>query len=211
MVQTNLHPDIKAALNRHIDYALARMVFSKYQQEPNFMVTLIGKLDGVVYDGPHGRLEFVGVPVDDRGPGAAEHVSGADFALTAVVTTPGESTKKAILGQAKGGDIDHLGTTERNRLNGQVRRMRERTKHYVIVETPKSPNGTVSVRRSKPSTPNFRNQRQTLADYLEMMLECKHGDTRKSFTSSVMNDSRLSQLKAVYTVAIDAPSVRRNR
>lgn len=86
MARLHIHPDIKVALTRHIETALSRMLQSKYQQEPNFMVTLIGKLDGVFYDGAHGKLELVGVPVDDRGRGGtAESISGADFALTAVV------------------------------------------------------------------------------------------------------------------------------
>lgn len=167
------------------------------------MVTLIGKLDGVVYDGAHGRLELVGVPVDDRGRGAAESIAGADFALTAVITKLGSSTTKAVLGQAKGGDVDHLNASERNRLNGQVRKMRERTKHYVIVETPIDPSETVAVRRSKPRDPRFRYAGQTLADYLELMIACRHGDTRKGFSAAVMNDSSLSRLKVSYTVTED--------
>jgi hypothetical protein len=210
MARLNLHPDVKAALNRHIDTAMARMQQPKYRQEPNFMVTLIGKLDGVVYDGAHGRLELVGVPVDDRGRGAAESTSGADFALTAVVTIDGVSTTKAVLGQAKGGDVDHLSAVERHRLNGQVRKMRERTKHYVVVETPTAPTETVAVRRSKLSDPQFRHARQTLADYLELMIACRHGDTRKGFAAAVMNDSSLARLKVSYTVPEDDADARRS-
>ena len=167
------------------------------------MVTLIGKLDGVVYDGPHGKLELIGVPADDRGRGAAESISGADFALTAVVEISGSKTTKAVLGQAKGGNIDHLRTDEKRRLTGQIRKMRERTKHYVIVETPQNESATVAVRRSKASDPRFRHPTQTLADYLELMIACRHGDTRKGFTNAVMNDSSLSQLRAVYTIGAD--------
>lgn len=203
MARLHIHPDIKAALTRHIETALSRMQQSKYQQEPNFMVTLIGKLDGVVYDGAHGKLELVGVPVDDRGRGAAESISGADFALTAVVKGLGVSTKKAVLGQAKSGDVDRLNASERARLNGQVRKMRERTRHYVVVETPIDQSGTVAVRRSRPSDPRFRHAAQTFADYLELMIACGHGDTRKRFAAAVIDDSSLSRLKVSYTVEKD--------
>lgn len=199
MAQTHLHPEIQEALNLHIKKALERMSQPKYRQEPNYMVTLIGKLDGVVYDGVCGKLELIGVPVDDRGRGAAESITGADFALSAVIATRGVLTTKAVLGQAKGGNIDHLSTSERNRLDGQTRKMRARTNHYVIVETPVAPMETVVVRRSVSSNPRRQYAGQTLTDYLELMVTCRHGDIRKTFTSAVLSDSSLSQLKVSYT------------
>lgn len=94
--------------------------------------------------------------------GAAESISGADFALTAVVKDIGVSIAKAVLGQARSGDVDRLNASERTRLNGQVREMRERTRHYVVVETPIDQSGTVAVRRSKPSDPSFETLRKLL-------------------------------------------------
>lgn len=193
----DLHPDIKAALAKHIEHAIDRVNPQRYRQEPHYINALISKLDAKVYEGPHGYLELRGTSVDDHGPGAAERESGADFAITAIVGFGTSQLKKAVLGQAKRGRIEQLTRAESGRLTDQIEKLKLRTKHYVIVETPFAAGQTVAVRRSVPTNPARQHASQTLEDYLEQLIRCSHGDRRRAFVDAVQ-DSSLPELKVTY-------------
>lgn len=196
MALLNLHPDIKVALTQHVSTALQRLEPSRYQQEPNYIAALLGKLDAVVYNGPHGYLELKSTSVNGIGRGSAEKWCGADFALIAVVRIGGNEVTKSVLGQAKRGPIDALSASETARLENQIIRMSMSTDHYIVTSTPVGQGETVSVIRSKPSNSIMLYPAQTLPDYLETFVRCSHGDRRKGFTHAVQ-DSQLPQLKIV--------------
>lgn len=193
----NFHPVIKAALALHVEQAILRLDPNRYKQEPQYVGALLGKLDAVIYDGPHGYLELKATSVDDRGRGSAESLSGADFAITAVIGKGPPQVKKAVLGQAKKGTVENLAPAERTRLSGQIAKLRRWTRHYVVMETPSAPGQTVGIRRSKPSSPSQQHEPQTLDDYLEQLARCSHGDKRSSFVTSVQ-DASLPELKVIF-------------
>ena len=105
--------------------------------------------------------------------------------------------KKAVLGQAKKGSVESLTSGETSRLAGQVAKLRERTKHFVIFETPLARGGTVGVLRSMPAIPLRLHAPQTLEDYLEQLVRCSHGDKRQSFVEAVQ-DASLPELSVSF-------------
>lgn len=181
---------------KYITDAIERLDPTRYNQEPNYVAALLGKLDGVVYDGEDGRFELKCTSVNGIGPNAAEKKYGADFVLIASVDYQGQSYEKAVLGQAKRGHSDELSLAERNRLEGQTSTMRTYSDHYLVLHTPRGPSETVTIRRSVPSNPGNFHRPETLTDYIEAMVRCSHGDVRKGFTRSVAN-SKLPKLKAI--------------
>lgn len=188
-----IHPDVKAALAQHVQQAISGLDPARFAQEANYVAALMGRLIGVVYSGPHGHLQLNTTVVNDRGRGSAESFAGADFAITATVGT----TRKAVIGQAKKGATSNLSKAEGGRLADQVLKMRRRTKHYIVLETPHGGARTVAVRRSVPSNHSRQHPDQTLADYLELVIRCTHGDTRTTFVDAV-EDSALPTLEVSY-------------
>lgn len=192
----NVPPSIKDAMANYITNALERLDPTRYEQEPNYVAALLGKLDGIVYDGSDGRFELKCTSVNGIGPRAAEKKYGADFALIASVYYQGQKYEKAVLGQAKRGPQGELTSAEGKRLEGQMSTMRAYSDHYLVLHTPRNRSETVSIQRSVPSNPENLHQPETLADYLETMVRCSHGDIRKSFTRSVAS-SKLPTLKVI--------------
>lgn len=199
-VARRLHPDVKDALAEHVTAAISRLDPERYQQEPQYVAALLGKLDGLVYSGRFGTVELQATVVNDRGPGAAEKSTGADFAITARIEGTDRSvTSKAVLGQAKRGNLEDLPPPELGRLVGQLEQMAARTRHYVVVQTPDRRGATVSVLRSKPRASSQLHADETLTDYLERLIVCTHGDRRGAFVASVQ-DSSLSTLSVSYRI-----------
>jgi len=187
---------IKDAMARYITSAIERLDPTRYDQEPNYVAALLGKLDGVVYEGVDGRFELKCTSINGIGPNAAETTYGADFALIASVHYQGQSYEKAVLGQAKRGLPHEMTPAERRRLEGQKSAMRTYSDHYLVLHTPRTASETVTIQRSVPSNPENLHQPETLTDYIETMVRCSHGDIRKSFTRSVAS-SKLPTLKAI--------------
>ena len=98
-------PEVRDAVRRHVAAAVASIDPRRYRQEHAYSTALAHALEGVPYSGPHGRVEFKSTVVDDRGRGAAEKWSGADLAITANVSYGGQQVRKAILVQAKRGQL----------------------------------------------------------------------------------------------------------
>jgi hypothetical protein len=192
----NMPTSMKDAMARYVTDALTRLNPTRYDQEPNFMAALLGKLDGVVYDGVDGRLELTCTSVNGIGPNAAEKRYGADFAFTASVQYQGQSYEKAVLGQAKKGPLSSITPKELRRLSDQTSTMRVYSDHYLVLHTPRNGDETVTIRRSVPSNSENLHRPETLTDYLEAMIRCSHGDLRKGFVESVAH-SKLPMLRAV--------------
>jgi hypothetical protein len=88
---------------------------------------------GTAYTGPDGSVVFTTTNVDSIGRGAAERWSGADLAITAEITRGNLTVRKAILAQAKLGELDDLPSSERGRLVGQVVEMRRFTRSPKVI------------------------------------------------------------------------------
>lgn len=158
-----------------------------------YVNAVLSRLDGLVYRGVHGKIDIKATIVDDRGPKSAESIYGADFAVTAVISTHGGAVvEKAILGQAKKGRVEELNSSETERLNSQVEKMRHFTDQYVVLEVPE--NGEIPPRIRLPRGGNTYCHPLTLENYItNKLVECLHGDRRNDFVAAVQ-DSRLSKL-----------------
>lgn len=191
-------PDVRDAVRRHVAAAVASVDPKRYRQEHAYSTALAHALEGVAYSGPYGRVEFRSTVVDDRGRGAAEKWSGADLAITAKVSEGGQQVNKAILVQAKRGELSKLGPGEKKRAEEQVDKMKKLTNAPKLMDIPgdgTSPepgiySGTVYRAGGTP-------RRYGLGDYfVNRVLTTLDGDTRPSFVDSVQ-DSGLVQLKVL--------------
>lgn len=190
-------PEVRAAVRRHVEQAIKRLDPSRYRQETAYVNALMGKLDGVAYDGPYGRVEFLSTIVDDHGPGAAESEWGADFAITAHLSQNGRTSTKAILGQAKRGIVSWLYQSRRKKLNDQIRGMKRATSAPKVLEVPTETSGGPTVCSGNAILSGKPYERWALADYIvRRIMTCIEGDTRPDFVEAV-SESSLSKLHLI--------------
>ena len=201
---------VRRAMKRHVARAQGRLDPTRFAQEPAYVAALLARLDGVVYEGKAGRVEFFSTIVADRGPNSAESRFGADFAIAAHLSQPGSEVRKAVLGQAKKGALDQLRTEERQRFQLQVHRMAAVTSAIVGLEVPRATGDQLIVRvvdvvsvPTDTAEVNLGLMRigppRDLADYLTRgIMRCSHGDARDDFVGAV-SSSDLSRLQIVAT------------
>jgi hypothetical protein len=107
-------PDhIKEAVRGHVRRAVNSVDHRRFRQEPAYTAALIHGLEGVAYEGDDGFVSIRATNADSIGPGTAESWSGADFAITATVRHGITSIEKAILVQAKLGELSELSNDDR--------------------------------------------------------------------------------------------------
>lgn len=170
----------------------------RFEQEPAFTAALLGRLAGMVYEGPDGSVVFETTNVNSGGPGAAERWSGADLAITAKIRQGSLAVDKAILAQAKRGSSDDLSPSERDRLVEQIRRMRRITRSPKVVLFPEFDGrrwpevlSGVRLMDDLPTVP------VSLPDYfVRRVLTTLDGDTRPQFVNGVQQSS-LRQLRVI--------------
>ena len=114
-------PHIREDVREHVRQAISRVDPNRFRQEPDYIVALLAHLNGIAHDSADGFVEFKATNVDSVGPNAAEGWSGADLAITAEIRKGNLSVLKAILVQAKLGDLKELPRREQARLRGQIR------------------------------------------------------------------------------------------
>jgi hypothetical protein len=186
--------EIRHAIRKHVEHAVFRLSPERYEQEHAYVAALIARLDGLVYDGAAGRVEFLGTVVNDRGPNSAESRWGADFALTASLSQGERSSHKAVLGQAKRGRVHNLSSSERSRLDGQCSQMMSATSSCVILETPSFHRDEEPVLPTVQILGDSEPDAMTIADYfIDQFAVCLHGDRRSDFVIRASN-SRLNSL-----------------
>ncbi len=192
-------------IEAYFQRAYERLDMRRYSQEPAYVSALFARLDGVVYDGPEGRIEIQSTIINDRGPNSAESQWGADFAITAKISYASCKTmEKAVLGQAKRGYIFELPIRERKKLVGQCKKMSSVTDHYVVLEIPKSMHYKPTILQSvgvdieyDENLNSFLPTRFELTSYLfYYLIACLHGDKRKEFVNAVA-ESSLSSLHII--------------
>lgn len=185
---------INSIIRNHVAEAVARVDPQRYNQEPAYVNAVLSRLDGLVYRGIHGEIEIKATIVDDRGPNSAESKYGADFAITAKISSGKSCIEKAIIGQAKKGRIEELRENERSRLNSQVSKMSNHTDQYAVLEVPEIAGLSPRIRLPQKHVRNQFRPPITLADYItRQLIACMHGDRRGEFVSAVQ-DSSLSTL-----------------
>jgi len=129
-------PEVGAAVKQHVRRAIEAVDPSRYRQEANYTAALVSQLEGVAYQGQHGSVEFRSTVFDDRAAGSAESRYGADFAITATVSDGTTTIRKAILVQAKLGDLDDMSAADAEFLRSQIEKMKQLVDAPKVMEIP---------------------------------------------------------------------------
>lgn len=199
MKRTELLTHVTAYVKNAVKY-LSR---NSYQQEAAYVNGLIAKLEGDISLGEgNGIIYLRATSVNDRGPGCAENVTGADFALVFRSIGNAFEDNKAILAQAKNGDVERLRPADKRMLLEQCSKMSKYTEHYFVLEAPledgEIPKLRIGSHKDKTWSPNSIGLDEYLVDFV---ISCKHGDRREDFISAVQK-SNLKQLNVV-TLGLD--------
>lgn len=188
--------EIRNAVKQYTRSRIARLNPRRFNQEPQYYAALIHDLEGVPYEGAYGFVRFEATAFDDRGANSSEKILGADFAITATVSDGDLSVRKAILFQAKRGDIDGMIPSKIKELKDDVSKMKHWTRSPKVMEITEE-NGT---RQLRVISGNYliANREYTslnLGDYfVRRVLTTLDGDTREFFVDEVQ-DSSLVQLR----------------
>lgn len=182
---------IREAVRAHVQDAIDGLRPESYEQEPAYTAALLGRLEGVAYEGLDGSVILKTTNVNSIGRGAAESWSGADLAITADIRKGDLHVTKAILAQAKRGGLDDLSRSERGRLVGQIHDMRRHTRSPKVllireIDGRREPEVASGIRIAKelPTRP------MSLADYVvRRILTTLDGDTRPEFVDAVQESS----------------------
>ncbi|MCJ8294278.1 MAG: hypothetical protein MJK15_07715 [Colwellia sp.] len=187
--------EIERKVKEYFLNACSRLDRIRYAQESAYVDALIGRLDGELDFGDgNGSIIFTPTIVADRGPGCAENLYGADFAIVFKSANVEEPIHKAILSQAKNGTVDKMPKGEVIRLSEQCEKMARFTNSYIVLEAPSDDGAMPTVRIGTPSSKSWGKIRMGLDDYfLELVLSCRHGDKRQGFVNAVAS-SKLSGL-----------------
>lgn len=173
-----------------IRMACSQLSRLSFQQEPAYVAALMGKLAGMDVSLGHSRLQTS--VVNDRGAGSAESEFGADFAI---ILESDRGVSKAILGQAKGVNIDKLPPLKKEDFFKQCEKMAKKTKHFIGLEVPMKSGALPTVRQGVWGPPVSILKQLALDDYLvDVFIACQHGDIRSNFVSAVKH-SDLLQLR----------------
>jgi hypothetical protein len=180
---------MRDAVQRYVERAISGVAPTRYRQEPQYLTAVAHALDGIAYEGEHGKVVFTSTIFDDRGANSAEKRLGADLAITAVIDSQGDRVRKAIIFQAKLGDLHDISPSKAKELRSQVKKMIDHTRSPKIIEIP-SLNGERSLRVH--SGRRYHSGATTRAvpfpEYVtSRVLTTLDGDTREAFIDAVQN------------------------
>lgn len=130
--------EVVEAIKCHVRSAVEALSPERYRQEPNYTAALLGRLEGVAYEGGHGKVIFSATVFDDRGPNSAESKYGADHAITATISDGTTTITKAILVQAKLGHVSDLSDRDQAFLRNQIEKMKSVVTSPKVMEIPES-------------------------------------------------------------------------
>jgi len=198
--------EILNEVNNYVSKAVSRLDRQRYAQESAYVDAFLGRLDGEIDFGENnGIIDLQSTVVADRGPGAAEHQFGADFALVFKSNGGALNINKAIIAQAKNGVIEKLSSTENARLTTQCKKMAAVTQHYFVLEAPIKNHAIPTIRLGTYENKQWSSEQIPFDEYLvDHIISCQHGDRRDQFIHAV-GDSKLPTLKVHTTNLIFEP------
>lgn len=187
-------------IHKYIANAASRLERARYAQESAYVDAFLGRLDGVIHLEESGaQIDLKATVLADRGRGAAESKFGADFALVFSSKGGAVEVDKAVIAQAKNGNLEDISKAEQKRLSGQCEKMGYITKQYFVLEAPTMDGAIPSVRLGDHATRSWVAARMSFDEYLvDQVICCIHGDTRREFINAV-NNSKLSTIKITAT------------
>ena len=133
-------PEVVEAVRRHVKHAIEAVDPRRFRQEPNYTAALVSRLDGTAYEGPYGSVVFHATVFDAMGPNSAESRLGADHAITATISDGHRTIKKAILVQAKLGDLHDMSQGKATVLHKQIQKMKRLVPAPKVMQIPESGN-----------------------------------------------------------------------
>lgn len=188
--------EVRNAVKQYVDSKVRGVDPRRFNQEPQYCVALVHSLIGTVYEGTAGFVQFETTSFDDRGPNSAEHLFGADFAVTATISNKRDRLRKAILVQAKLGTIEEMAPSDLADLKEQIQKMRKVTRSPKVLEIVE----VGGARQPRVISGNhILNDREyasvALGDYIvRRVLTTLDGETRPRVVDAVQ-DSSLMQLR----------------
>jgi hypothetical protein len=183
--------EVRDAVRRYIRERIIAVNPQRFNQEPNYVAALVHGLEGIAYEGIHGFVQFQATVFDDRGRNSAEHFLGADFAITADISSRTLAIQKAILFQAKLGSLQDLQPGDFEYLLNQIRRMKRFTEAPKVMEIIEEEGSRfpriISGNRLLSNSPYTNDH---LSDYIvRRVLTTLDGDTRPDFVMTVQESS----------------------
>lgn len=183
--------DLLKKFRQELNKCCKQIKRSSFQQEPNYVAALMGKLAGIMVS--ENGLSIETTIVNDRGPKSAEKEFGADFAIILVSS---DGFKKAILGQAKGSNIDDLSAAKKREFNKQCEKILKYSSKFIGLAAPTN-NEPIPQIWLGSGPPALLGRKMSLVDYIvEEFVSCRHGDRRLGFPDAV-KDSDLLQLRVL--------------
>jgi len=182
---------IRTSVKSHIRKAIEKVSPERFKQEQPYITALASQMEGVVYEGNDGYIEIKSTIVDDRGKSSAESRVGADLAITATIGDPDKKIDKAILIQAKMGEVGSMPPSTVKNLLVQVNRMKHHTNAPKVMEVieidghrlPRIISGNRLIAHQDYQSLN-------LEDYfVRRILTTLDGDTRPDFVEAVQESS----------------------
>jgi|GEM_PF-1301816 len=179
------------ALKDHVRSALAKIEHQRFFNEPSYTAALANRLEGVVYDENGCYIEIKSTDVDHQGSGAAEKWSGADMAITAIISNSEHRIEKAILIQAKRGNIAELPSKQKKELNKQIKKMKQYTHSPKVMQiVDEDTRRRVGILSGNKILFNESCKTFDLEDYfVRRILTTLDGDTHKDFVEAVQEHS----------------------
>lgn len=179
------------ALKEHVRSALTKIERQRFFNEPSYTTALANRLEGVVYDENGCYIEIKSTDVDHQGRGAAEKWSGADMAITAIISNNEHRIEKAILIQAKRGNVAKLPPQKKTELNSQIKKMKQYTKSPKVMQiVDGETKRRVGILSGNKILSNESCKTFDLEDYfVRRILTTLDGDTHKDFVEAVQEHS----------------------
>jgi hypothetical protein len=187
---------VRAAVREYVAKSVAAIDSTRYRQEPEYVASLLTRLEGTAYQGPEGHIELTPTIYNSLGPNSAEYRYGADFSLMASVSDRTLSIKKVILVQAKIGPLDKMDRRSRDQLERQILKMKKLVPAPKVMEIVER--GGIRVPRIASANRFITRNSYTkvpLEDYVvRRVLTTLDGNTSHEVVRAVQ-DSRLSELR----------------
>lgn len=173
----------------------------QFHNEPNYTAAFFGSLSGRRIEAAGQYIEFNFSISDDRGPSSAEKHTGIDIGMVFEWEMEDEENKlipfqKAVLVQAKN-DVQKRANDKD--LQGQCRKMRQITTHYIVLDCPYDcsiPNIYFSSEKEPYWNTDFSQPPINLYDYLvNYVFQCTQGDTDKNVINGALDAQRTMWIK----------------
>lgn len=182
--------EVKKAVRKFIKKVLKEMTVEEFKQEPAYVAALFGRLKGTAYSGKYGHIKFKTTIISDRGPNSAEKKYGVDFVIRVILKMEDIIQKKAVIGQAKKGNVDDLNRSEKERLINQIRKMKRITSSPLYLSLPKTNKEKPRFYSSNKILKGEKPKGFDFEEYIiQRLLTCIDGDTNEYFYEAIGESS----------------------